>query len=278
MMKRICVILIVGLCSVAIASATGISDNFESYAPGVFPSPPWLDVGTIFPDPGQPIPSAFVTSTTDAFGNPTQALGLVDAVSLSRGIYFPVPVSATYSLASDIRVDRYSDKPDGTASDWAMQLTFAQSGAANFAFTPQAGLYASSQSGTWRLFLIGGPGLDEDLGIPATIGSWYRVQLDYNANTSTFRSEISDVLTGNVLVNKTTTVAGLTAADTPYDSIAFFGGETSVAGDTLADLAVVDNINIEAKGTVPEPPTVALTAVGIGLLILGRRRKRYAAD
>jgi hypothetical protein len=275
-MKQICAILIVGLCSVAIASATGISDNFESYAPGVFPSPPWLDVATVLPGPGQPSPSAFVTDTTDAFGNPTQALGLLDAVSLGRGIYFPVPVSATYSLASDIRVDRYSDKPGGPAQDWAMQLTFADAGLDNFAFTPQAGIYASSLTGTWRLFLIGGPGLDQDLGIPATIGTWYRVQLDFDVNTSTFRSQISDILTGNVLVDKLTTVAGLTPADTPYNSIAFFGGETT-PGDTVADQAVVDNINISATGVVPEPPSIALTAAGIGLLILGRRRLRYSA-
>jgi hypothetical protein len=260
----------IALAGVAIAAP--ISDNFQSYALGSFPSPTWLDAGAVVADPRTPVPSAFVVATTDAFGNPTQALAIANAVSFSRGIYASVPVSSAYTLTADIRVDQYSDHPGATAEDWAMQLTFAQAGVDNFAFTPQAGIYASSFTGGWRLFVIpaaSGPGVDLDLGVPATVGTWYNVHLDLLVGTATFHSVITDAATGTVLVNRFDTIAGLLPADMPYDSIAFFGGETS-PGDTVADLSVVDNVNI--AGT-PEPTTILLIGSGLSLAAM-RLRKR----
>jgi len=270
-MRRMMVALALGLLFVTPAFATGISDNFESYALGSFPSPTWQDVGTVMA-PGQTLPSATVVSTTDAHGNPTQALAVADYIAPSRGIYATVPVSGTYSLAADIRVDQYSLYPDNTASDWAMQLTFAEAGVSNFAFTPQAGIYASSLTGDWRLFLIGGPGADIPLGVPAVVGTWYHVELDFNANTDTFHSIIEDAATGTVLVNQFNTISGLTPAETEYDSIAFFGGETST-NPGRPDLAVVDNVNISAVGTVPEPSGLVLLGSGLAAFVGAIRRK-----
>jgi len=180
------------------------------------------------------------------------------ALAQSR-YFFPVPVSALYTLTADLRVDRYSDVPDDPADDWAMQLTFAEVSARNFAFTNQAGIYASSFTQGWRLFLIGGPGADIDLGVPANIGAWYRIQLDFDVPTSTFHSRISDILTGSLLLDRLDKIAGLTPADARFDSIAFFGGETTIF-TKVADLAVVDNINISATGSTPEPSTALFMA------------------
>jgi hypothetical protein len=272
-MHRMMVVLALGLLVVTPAFATGISDNFESYTLGTFPSPTWLDAGTVLPPTGQTFPSASVVSTTDAFGNATQALGLRDEVDPSRGIYANVPVSAMYSLTADIRVDRYSDMPDSTADDWAMQLTFAEAGVDNFAYTPQAGIYASSQTGGWRFFLIGNTtSADIDLGQKAIIGTWYTVQLNFDVANSKFHSVIKDTATGATLVDEFDTVTGLTSADTAYDSIAFFGGEVS-QNTTIADQAVVDNVNISAVGTVPEPASILLLASGLAAFAVGRRRK-----
>jgi PEP-CTERM motif len=269
-MKRALASIAVVLFALAGASASTISDNFESYALGTFPSPTWLDVGTVEPSLGTPIPSATVVATTDAFGHPTQALATANALANSRGIYATVPISNYYTLAADIRVDQYSDHPTDTTVDWAMQLTFANAGVINFCCTPQAGIYASSLTEGWRLFVIGGPGADIDLGVPANIGTWYKVQLTFDVSTATFHSVIVNDATGMVLVNRFDTVLGLNASNTQYNSIAFFGGEGSAA-DTLPNLAVVDNVNISA--TTPEPSTLLLIGSGLSLLAT-RLRKR----
>jgi PEP-CTERM motif len=222
--------------------------------------------------PSNPNPSATVIATTDAFGQPTQALQIANTVSYSRGIYATVPVSSQYSLAADIRVDQYSDQSEGTAADWAMQLTFAQAGVDNFCCTPQSGIYASSYTGGWRLFVTSsGPIADIDLGVPANVGTWYTVSLGFDVNTATFHSVIIDEATGMVLVDRFDVVAGLNAGNTQYDSIAFFGGEVST-NDTIADVGTVDNVNISATPT-PEPSTFLLIGTGLSLLA-ARLRKR----
>jgi hypothetical protein len=269
-MKRALASIAVILFALTGANASTISDNFESYALGTFPSPTWLDAGVPFADPRTPVPSATVVATTDAFGNPTQALQIANTVSNSRGIYAPVAISTQYSLAADIRVDQYSNLPSSTVADWAMQLTFAQTGTGNFAFIPQAGIYASSLTGGWRLFSQGSVFADIDLGVPASVGTWYYVQLSFDVATATFHSVIEDAATGNVLVNRFDIVAGLNASNTQYNSIAFFGGETST-GDTVADVGTVDNVNISA--TAPEPSTILLIGSGLSLLAT-RLRKR----
>jgi hypothetical protein len=267
-MKRRFVVLALGLLLVTPAFATGISDNFESYALGTFPSPPWSDVGD---GQIQTLPSAFVVATTDAFGNPTQALALRDEVAPSRGIYAPVNISSAYSLTADVRVDRYSDHPDFPQSDWAMELGFVQLGG-DFAGAISSGIYASSLTGDWRIFVVGqNTSFDIDLGQAADIGTWYTVHFDFDATTLTYHSVIIDTLTGNTLVDRFDNVAGLTDDDVKYDSIAFFGGEVS-DNTTVADLAVVDNINITAT---PEPTTLLLLFSGLaGLFMLTRRRNR----
>lgn len=83
--------------------------------------------------PIPPVPSAYVFNTLDAHGNPTQAVTTVGNLATSKGIYTPVPVSNFYLLNADVRVDRYSDQPAFTTSDWAMQLTFGQNGVSNWA-------------------------------------------------------------------------------------------------------------------------------------------------
>lgn len=273
-MNRMLAILALGLFAISPAFATGISDNFESYAVGSFPSPTWHDVGSVSPDLGQTVPTANIVSTTDAFGNPTQALSIVDQVASSRGIFAPVPVSAMYSLSADIRVDRYSDHPAGLApeADWPMELTFAEVSSSNFAGATSGGIYASSLTGTWRLFVLGSFATDIDLGAPADLNTWYNVTLDFDALTDTFHSHIVDIKTGTVVVNRSDTIVGLSPADTKYDSIAFFGGEVD-PNTTVADLATVDNVNISAVGSVPEPASLLLLVSGLGGLFTLRRTK-----
>ena len=252
------------------AQGAAILDNFEGYAVGAFPSPTWSDVGSVLNN-GQILPTATVVSTTDAFGVATQAVAIRDQVGSSRGIFAATNVGRFYSLSADIRVDRYAANSTGTASDWAMQLTFAHAGVSSFDVTPQAGVYASSLTQGWRLFLIGetGLGADIDLNVAAVLGNWYRVSLDADALTGTFHTRIFDVLNGTQLLDDTQALAGWSPLEANWDSIAFFGGDLT---GTTANQAVVDNVNISSSGSVPEPSTVALVCAG-GLAFLRRRRK-----
>jgi hypothetical protein len=262
---------------VASASATGIVENFESYPVGSFPAPTWQDVGTVDPTPPiSPVPSGTVILTTDAFGNPTQAFGTVSALASSAGIFQNVPVSSFYTLHADIRVDQYSNAPEATAADWAMQLTFAQK-ALNFSVTPQFGLYASSLTQGWRLFLIGADSgrADIDLRVAAPVGEWFTVGLSLNGLTGAYDATIVDTLTGAVLTDSAGLLPDWTAADNVFDTVAFFKGELS-AGDTIGNVGVVDNINVTAS--VPEPPVwVMLTAGMAALMVVGGARRRGAA-
>lgn len=261
-------------CSIAAsaARASPISDDFEGYALGSFPSPTWTDVGTV-QNLGQALPTARVVATTDAFGNATQALSIRDQAGSSRGIFAPTAPGRFYSLAADIRVDRYATPNASTAttSDWAMQLTFAHNNGSSFDGTPQAGIYASTLTRGWRLFLIGEQnlGADIDLGVAAAVGQWYRVSLDADALTGSFHTQIFDVLSGTRLLDDTRSIAGWTPTEANWDSIAFFGGDLTASN---ANLAVVDNVNIASSGSIPEPATWALVwAAGLALAIRRRR-------
>lgn len=265
-------------CAVSVlalpAWATGSTDDFESYTVGNFPSAQWQDAALLFPEPPSfATPSAAVASTTGATGAATQALVLADRVALVSGVYQSVPVSTQYTLAADIRIDRYSNNSLADPSDWAMQLTFAQ--ATRTLYTaPQAGIYAASLSQGWRLFLIEDTGpisADIDLGAVATPGSWYRVAFELDTTLGSYKVQIDDMTAGQNVVSQTGVFAGWTAANGQYDSVAFFSGhDTSNAAVTIANQATVDNINVTA---VPEPATAWLWAAGLGAAGWLRRRK-----
>lgn len=260
------------------AGATGIVDNFASYAVGSFPSPNWQDVGTVSPSPPiAPLPSGSVISTTDAFGNAIQAFEPVSALASSAGIFQSVPVSSSYSLRADMRVDQYSDAPSSTALDWAMQLTFAQVGD-NFAYAPQVGIYASSLTQGWRLYFLGAASgsADIDLGVGAPVGEWFTVGLTLNALTGAYDATIEDTATGTILTNSTGLLPDWTVADDTFDSVAFFKGDLS-SGDTIGDTAAVTNINVIAS--VPEPGGGMVLGTGLAALsLLGMQRRRPVSD
>lgn len=256
------------------ANATSVADNFESYAAGAFPSPAWLDAGAFDPlPPVATLPSATVEVTTDAFGNPTQALSMSDQIALLSGIYQFVPLSRIYSLAADIRVDRFSDGTVGIPTDFAPQLTFANA-QENFYITPQAGIYASSLSQGWRLFLIGESGIaaDIDLGLTATLGQWYRVSFALDNVDGSYRAIITDAASGTTLVDQSGVFAGWSpGVDGQYDAVAFIEGEGS-SDATIGHLAFVDNIGVTAT---PAPAGLALVGLGAALMLGARSIRRH---
>ena len=272
-------ILVVGMITVGAPAHAQISDNFQSYAVGSLPSPKWQDAGAVLPNfPVPPFPSAFVVNTLDKHGNPTQAVSTVGALAESKGIFAFVPVATQYSLFADVRVDRYSDHPQSTTGDWAMQLSFGQNGVSNWATTPQAGIYASSLTQGWRLFVaIAGTNADIDLHVAATPGVWYTVAQSLDITTGIFHSQIWDGSSGNQLLDQFNTISGWNQAGAAqFDAFAFMAGDLSSA-DTYGNIGVIDNVNITTA--TPEPGTMALVALGVLPLVgrIGRRRRDQTA-
>jgi hypothetical protein len=258
------------------ARAAPIVDSFQEYAVGTFPSPTWQDVGTVDPEPPiAPVPSGTIIETTNAFGQPTRAFEPVSSLASSAGIYSAVPVSTSYTLSANMRVDQYSNAPASTVQDWAMQLTFAQVGV-NFAYAPEFGLYASSLTQDWRLYFTGAATgyADIDLGVAAPIGEWFTVKLSLDATDGAYDAIIIDTATGQILTNSAGILPDWTAADDTFDSIAFFKGDLS-PGDTIGDTAAINDVDVTA--TVPEPFTLSLFGAGLAGAGALRRRKKAKA-
>ena len=249
-----------------------VVDDFESYLLGTLPAPLWSDAGLVLPGANPPpSPSAYVISTTDAHGNATKAVTTVGNIADSKGIFTHVPISSFYSLKADVRVDRYADAPAFTTSDWAMEVTFGQNGVCNWACAPSAGIYASSLSQGWRLYVLT-PTIvaDIDLGAAATPGVWYTVVQTLDVPLGRFHSQVFDAATGTKLVDQVNDIAGWNPAEIQFDSFAMIGGDLSPS-NTVGNIGVVDNVNVTA--TTPEPASLGLLALGLTVLGVWRRRR-----
>ena len=268
------VFAVVAIATISSSASAQVADDFQSYAVGSLPSPTWYDAGAVLPGYRvPPFPSGYVINTLDKHGNPTKAVTTVGDVADSKGIFAYVPVSNVYTLFADVRVDRYSNHPVYTAEDWAIQLTFGQNGVYNWSGTPQAGIYASSVTGGWRLFVLTNSASEDlDLGVAASVGTWYTVSQSLNVTTGQFHSQIWDGASGNLLLDQFNTIAGWNPADAQFDAFAFIGGELN-ADDTIGNIAVIDNVNITAV-TTPEPGTMALALTGLLPLVAIARRRR----
>lgn len=260
------VIVALSMCSIASAQSIG-SDDFEGATLGAMPDCPWLDVGLIdLTPPNPPTPSSIVQTVTDAFGRTTKALHIVESIAPTQGIYALVPVSSTYSVSADVRIDQYSNNALTFTSDWAMQVGVGKlDGTIDLAGTPQVGIYASSLSQGWRLYAVGASyiaGDDVDLNVAATIGVWYHLQVDLVAATGELRSRIWDKASDTLLVDQTNVVAAWTPADGIFDRLMIIDGELS-EGTTIANLATVDNVEFSAAPPIPPGPQGDINGDGV---------------
>lgn len=267
------------------AAQAGIVENFESYAPGTFPSPTWLDAASFQPaPPGFPVvsvPSARVVSTTDAQGQATQALQLADSLGSARGIYTVDGLSPVKTVQADVRVMRYSDGNPaitGPAQDTPFSLGFFD---ANPAASPFGTLYISSATHTWHLFYDGvfasdPAGDDLDMQLSADLERWYTAFFTYDTVHRSLRAQVNDTATGQVLRINTIQYTDNGLSD-HFDGTLVWGLEASAtvpsqAGQaTRANIAQFDNINLGGN-PVPEPAS-ALLVLG-ALLALGLTRQQ----
>jgi hypothetical protein len=255
-------------------------DSIGTFTESSFPTG-WLDVAQVTGESTAPQPSAVVIETTDAFGQPTNALATLPNVALSQGIYRPIEPSDFYMTRADVRVDQFSDFdtavavedpnnpgfllcgcPVGfeSALDWPMGVTFAfLDGSIDPADAPAAGLIASAETHTWHLFAgTANVVANIDLGVQVEEGKWYSVETDFNASNGALHGEVIDATTGLTLVDKLVFVsdpkyafAGGTydpSVDGLFNTEAYNDGEVSLSHTsdptlTRPGLAVIDNID-----------------------------------
>jgi hypothetical protein len=251
-------------------AASFIVEDFESQTVGAFPSG-WLDVGQIDPASTAPNPSAVVVSTTDAFGNPTQALSIPDAFAASQGIYQTIPTSPFVNISADVRVDRFSAPSTRNTADWPIDITLSKlDGTTDLAHVNSMGVYAASLSETWNGYIVtDNVFYDPDFGVPVGLGTWYRVELGLDTANGIMTTLITDIALGSVVVDRTDVVPGWTAADGVFDAVSFFDGE--LTSDENTNLALIDNIQVRA---VPEPSGMWLLTAGLALALWNRRKRK----
>jgi hypothetical protein len=265
-------LLLFALALPTCAGAFTLTDDFESYDFGAFPSAQWLDVGLVDPTPpNPPDPSCVVERRTTAFDTQTKALFLGDFFAYSAGIYAMVPVNRYYEIAADVRVDRFADEAYSEFSDWAVALGFNTFWDGNDpAFWYSGQVYASTLTKTWRLFAAGPTASDDiELGLPVDVGFWQRVQLNIDAVTGEFHTRIWDMATGDLRLDRVDMIAGWTSADGFYDVVGIFDGELTPEA-TIPGLANVDNVAVKV---VPEPAMVTFVVGGVLGIAAWRRRK-----
>lgn len=233
------------LAPVSPARAQMVGEAFELTEVGSFPAPAWLDAGLIDPkEPNPPDPSVTVVETTNARGTATRGLALEDALAPSQGIYRFIRPTSRYSLATDVRIDRYSDNSGGTTNDWPMYVGVGQYvDGVDLAFIATVGVYASSLTGEWHMYAFGATGnaFNVDYGVPAEVGAWYRVEVDFDGENGVLHARIRDLATDALVVDRTDAFPKWTPEDAPFDTAMFIDGELTPE-TTIANLAVIDNI------------------------------------
>jgi hypothetical protein len=138
-------------------------------------------------------------------------------------------------------------------------------GTIDLAYTPQVGIYASSLTQGWRLYAVGASYLaaaDIDLGVPAELNVWYRVQVDLVAATGEVRSQIWNATTNVLLVDHTDFIPQWTPSDGIFDRLMLIDGETTKA-TTIANLATVDNVVFSSAPPNPPGPLGDLNGDGV---------------
>jgi MYXO-CTERM domain-containing protein len=186
-----------------------------------------------------------------------------------------------YTSRADVRIDRYADLGTDavTTSDWAIEVGVNRRvGTTDLAFVPSVGVYASTLTQGWRLYVVTeNLDVDLDLGAAATLGTWYTVEVDLDVVAGTVRSLVLDAASGNVLADVTTLLSAFGPWDATVDGVfdveGFFDGE--LTGSQSGNLVLIDNID-QTVVPVTEPAPFALLALGLAALRRARQRRGSA--
>lgn len=261
--------MVVLLC-VSGAARADISDTFEAYAVGAFPSARWTDVGTLVPGSTAPDPSGAVVDTNGPFGV-SRAFQTGQAVSTSQGIVTGISPSAIVSISADVRYDRFDNSTNRNGGGWPLALGFFQWSAGNDPnFSPQVTLYADSTFKNWSLYIQkSADPMDFQFirltGALTATNTWYHLSLQVDTVNGIITSQVRLANSSSFLVNNTRTIAGWNTLFAQYNIAGAIDGEY-FTNATIGGQATVDNLVL-----VPGPGAIGL--VLMGLVAVGHRRR-----
>jgi len=227
--------------------ADTLNDDFQSMLTGPVPSGRWLDVDDRAGEPTFTQATANVILTNDAIGNPTHAIQTDDNVGTS-GVFTTIGTHRFNSMSVDVRIDRFSQGANG----WPIGVGFSGDvGFSDVNENPHAVVYAWPDR-RWRLFISTGvdnqPGVDLLINTPQfQLGSWYRIQLDVDAETGLFTAKVFDAAQ-SILLGERTYQHTNWPQDRGYNAIAFFDGEAAQA--TVGGQATLDNLMYLTDGEI----------------------------
>ncbi|MGJ8637588.1 MAG: hypothetical protein ACSHX5_12155 [Phycisphaerales bacterium] len=261
---------IAALVLLSTSAHAGINDDFESYTLGGNPGGIWEDASSYITNPTNPGPTNAVISTTDAFGNATQAVQIQDGIGTSGGLIANVGHSNIQRFETDLRLDQSGN---GSSPNWIAAAGFFQETVqTDFNWMPQAVVYATRNSNRFRLFVQnadGRGGAARDFGLGAhtwSLDTWYRISIEVDTLTGVFETSIIDIETGEILSDVTRTYNGWSSEFGRYDLISVNDGEYGSNPGTIGNMATIDNVN-----HVPAPSS--MITIGACGLIASRRRR-----
>ena len=256
-MKILCIAvvgLLAGISMSGVYADTILSDNFDSYTNGALVGQGgWLQTGATATNPIQ------VSSGTVLIGS-----------AGGQDVYDPFSSSQTLSSLSSITITLDITVTSAAAGgDYFVHLGTTSGGTSGF----YDKLWAKSTTGGYLLGVSGITTTAASIGYGTTV-------LDLNTTYS-----IS--LTWNIVSGASNDTFDLFVNAAPYVSTAFLGTDTeptSVAevafrqGSSTASPGVtVDNLAVTTVAAVPEPGTVAMVALGLGVVVFSIRRRRTMA-
>lgn len=220
--------------------AQTITDDFEIYQPGSFPGGQWHDIfDRTVGSPAQASTMSII-ETTDAQGNPTQAVQ-TNQEGGTNGLYQDISAdSSIQQLSIDVRVDSMHTANAG----WPVGVGYSRySGEGDVNANPHAVIYAWTGR-VWNLFIAPGegrPAVDLRINGPRfTVGDWYTLSLIVDVETGLFEAKVFDADSGALLNSVSHTFNQWDSATDGFNSITVFdGGDVN---SILQGQSTIDNL------------------------------------
>jgi len=221
--------------------AQSITDDFETQQVGSFPAEGWHDITDRTVGSPAQSPSMSVIQTTDAQGNPTNAVQTNQEPG-TNGLYQDVsPDTSFHHLSMNVRVDSMHSANAG----WPAGMGYSRySGKGDVNANPHAVIYVWTGR-VWNLFIKPGGGRPPvDLrvtGPQLVVGRWYTLTLDVDVQTGLFEAKVFDAVTGDLLNSVSHTYAQWDPAVDSFNSITMFDGGN--VNSPLQGQSTIDNVS-----------------------------------